>query len=193
MKAFRSPKGEQAIVVSFEDQGIKKAGVPLEREGFEIRSEGKTLYITGKDPIGVMYGLLDIAETIELFGIEAVEDRVEKPFMKMRGIKFILPFELYDTWDPYEKNLETCRDIGFWRQYIDFLARNRYNCLSLWSEHPFHMMFRLDKYPQTCPFSDNMLSQNRNKELLFAEISKLLRQWLSDGCHSGGWKVPYAA
>jgi bacterioferritin (cytochrome b1) len=50
----------------------------------------------------------------------------------MRGIKFNLPFQPYTDGEPFQKNIETCKDIGFWKNYIDFLAMNRYNCLSLW-------------------------------------------------------------
>jgi hypothetical protein len=129
----------------------------LEIGGFEIKKEGKVIYIIGGDHTGLMYGLLDVAETITLFGLESIGDKTENPFMKMRGIKFNLPFEPYTNADPFEKNLETCKDMEFWKKFIDFLALNRYNCLSLWSEHPFHMMFRLEKYPDTCPYSEEEL------------------------------------
>ena len=45
-------------------------------------------------------------------------------------------------------------DVEFWKAFIDFLAMNRYNCLSLWSENPFEMMFRLDRFPGTTPYTD---------------------------------------
>ncbi|MBM4164439.1 MAG: hypothetical protein FJ222_08365 [Lentisphaerae bacterium] len=106
-----------------------------------------------------MYALFDCAETIELFGLDALAPKSGRPFHPMRGVKFNLPFEPYDTGDPFEKNVETCMSIAFWRDYIDRLALNRYNCLSLWSEHPFHMMFRLVKYPETCPYGDTELQR----------------------------------
>lgn len=154
---------EKAIIISFESNKLKKLPDIVKSEGFSISLEGTRIYITGKDSAGAMYGLLDIAETIELYGMDAVENKVESPFMAMRGIKFNLPYEPYDTGDPFEKNIETCKNIGFWNEYIDFLAVNRYNCLSLWSEHPFHMMFRLEKYPDTCPYTEEEL--NKYKEL----------------------------
>lgn len=133
---------------------------PLQAEGFRIKIAGNAIYIEGADNNGAMYGLFEIAEQINLSGIDSINEITLNPFHEMRGTKFNLPYESYGGYgDPYEKNLQTCMDIQFWREYIDFLARNRYNCLSLWSEHPFHMMFRIAKYPDTCPYNDVALKR----------------------------------
>ena len=150
---------EQSLVVSIESQRIRKPARALGRGGFEIAAEGRAVYVTGGDPAGAMYGLLDIAETVGFHGLGAVRPKIENPFLQLRGVKFNLPFEPYDNGDPFEKNIRTCLDPAFWEGYIDFLAENRYNCLSLWSEHPFHMMFRLEKYPRTCPYSESELDR----------------------------------
>lgn len=163
LQSFNGMIKNRAIVALIESSSIRFPSVQLEDGGFELAISQKTIYIIGKDYSGVMYGLLDIAETIQYFGLDSIKDKWENPFMKMRGVKFNLPFEPYDKGDPFEKNFKTCLDSNFWKEYIDFLALNRYNCLSLWSEHPFHMMFRLDKYPQTCPYTDTELE--RYKEL----------------------------
>ena len=155
LKSFTGKASEKSIIASLRNKA--EADSHIEAGGFEIVIQDNILFITGGDHRGLMYGLFDAAETIELFGVEALKDKVENPFLKMRGIKFNLPFEPYTNGDPFEKNIATCKDISFWRKFIDFLALNRYNCLSLWSEHPFHMMFRLEKYPGTCPYSDEEL------------------------------------
>ncbi|MFW6030131.1 MAG: hypothetical protein ACOCRO_07750 [Halanaerobiales bacterium] len=117
---------------------------------------------------------MDLAEIIEFYGIDNIVDKVENPLINKRGIKFNLPFEPYTNGEPFAKNIETCKDINFWREYIDFLARNRYNCLSLWSSHPFHMMFRLEKYPETCPYSDVELEKYKNLyKFIFGYAKKL--------------------
>ena len=107
-----------------------------------------------------MYGALDVAEQISVGGVEGVSEKSEKPFLDMRGIKFNLPWEPYDSGDVFVKNEQVCWGIDFWRRYIDMLAENRYNCLTLWSRHPFHLMFRLAKYPDTTPLSDAELERN---------------------------------
>lgn len=162
LDAFVGGEKCKTLVVSIEHQGIKRTERMLENGGFEIDVQDNIIYITGGDHCGAMYGLLDLAETIELFGLGAVKTKIENPFLKLRGVKFNLPFEPYDNGDPFEKNIKTCLDPRFWERYIDYLAANRYNCLSLWSEHPFHMMFRLAKYPETCPYSDEELEKYKN-------------------------------
>ncbi len=129
----------------------------LKKGGYEIIKDGNVWLLNAYDNTGAMYGLFDIAETVAICGLEGIKEKVHNPFHEMRGIKFNWPYEPYDTGDPFEKNKKTVLDIEYWRSYIDFLAENRYNCLSLWSEHPYHMMFRLSKYPETCPYTDEEL------------------------------------
>lgn len=152
----------------------------LEKEGFEIDRKQSAVFITAKDPVGAMYGILDVAETVSLFGMQDVQNKREKPFKEIRGIKFNLPYEPYDNGDPFEKNLETCMDPVFWERLIDFLAEHRYNCLSLWSENPFQMMFRLNKYPETCRYSDEELEQYKNVyKFIFSHAKKRgIQTWL---------------
>ena len=35
----------------------------------------------------------------------------------------------------------------FWREFLDEMARRRFNVLSLWSLHPFPSMVRVPEYP----------------------------------------------
>ncbi|MDC7233621.1 MAG: hypothetical protein PQJ58_10340 [Spirochaetales bacterium] len=131
----------------------------LKAEGFEIIRKGKVIYLNAYDRVGAMYGLLDIAETISNEGLDAVKDKIANPFHEKRGIKHNLPYEPYDEGSPFSENRETMMDIGYWKAYIEMLAANRYNTLSLWSENPFPMMFRLDKYPGTCPYTEQELAR----------------------------------
>lgn len=156
---FVRPGATRSIVVSVVDNGVCRPKSELRNEGFDIAVAGDVVFVTGRDHVGAMYGAFDLAEAIEARGVEGVADRACNPFLAFRGVKFNLPFEPYDTGDPFEKNVRTCSDIRFWRDYIDFLAANRYNALSLWSEHPYHLMFRLDKYPDTCPLADDELEE----------------------------------
>ncbi len=39
-------------------------------------------------------------------------------------------------------------NFDFWRDYIDNLARHRYNFVSLWSLHPFPSLVRVPDYPE---------------------------------------------
>ncbi len=123
------------------------------------RSSKGGFVLTANGEAGVMFALMDVADMLTSGGEEGMKERTFKPTLELRGVKFNLPFEPYETGDAFEKNIATCLNVDFWREYIDMLARNRYNMLSLWSEHPFHMMFRIARYPQTCPYSDEVLAQ----------------------------------
>ena len=129
------------------------------KEGFVIRRVGACVHVIGDDDAGAMYGLLDLAETVSLDGIGAICDKEEAPFMEKRGVKFNLPYHTYGAGEIFDKNKELCMTVDFWREYIDFLAKNRYNCLSLWSMNPFDMMFRVQKYPETTEYSDEELQK----------------------------------
>ena len=151
---YTGDDSENCIVVSTRviDKGVEQKAE--DSEGFEIRRIGKTLHIIGADDTGAMYGLLDAAETVKYHGVQEIRDKAERPYLKMRGIKFNLPYQPYAVGDAFSKNEAVCMDVEFWKAFIDFLAMNRYNCLSLWSENPFEMMFRLDRFPGTTPYTD---------------------------------------
>ncbi len=152
-RMIREAPGEPRVVISLAADHTAPA------EGFSIRKEDQTVYITGADESGAMYGMLDVAETIRLSGFDAVTEKTEQPFLAWRGVKFNLPYQPYAEGDPFTHNEAVCMDRDFWRAYIDQLATNRYNCLSLWSENPFEHMFRLARFPDATPYSDDQIEQ----------------------------------
>ena len=121
-------------------------------EGFQIREVGRDeVEIVGSDATGAMYGGLEVAELIRLG--RPIENLKREPFVKKRGIKFNIPWDVRtpsydDTGDNAQKNIEAVWDFeGFWKPYLDDLARYRYNVLSLWSTHPYPSIIKLDDYP----------------------------------------------
>jgi len=136
------------------NSGIKNAG-ELKSEGFLIHKTGKggnTIIILGKDDAGLMYGGLEIAEIIETRGLEYVEDQLQNPYMKVRGTKFNIPLDARtpsytDVSDAAQNNIPEMWNFDFWKEYIDNLARYRYNTISLWSLHPFPSMVKVPDYP----------------------------------------------
>jgi hypothetical protein len=121
-------------------------------EAFQIRKVGSNqVEVTGTDANGAMYGGLELADLLRL-GLP-IEDQDQKPFVEKRGIKFNIPWDARtpsydDTGDSAQKNIETVWDFEFWREYIDQLARYRYNVLSLWSTQPYANLVKLDDYPE---------------------------------------------
>ena len=57
--------------------------------------------------------------------------------------------------------VSTCRDLRFWERFLDMMAENRFNVLSLWNRHPFPYMVRAPSFPEATPFSDPELDEWR--------------------------------
>src|SRR4051812_39560628 len=128
----------------------------LRAEGFSLRHvvhRGQhVLVVTSIDAAGAMYGGLELAEQIRARGIAGVADMDRNPYLPLRGTKFNIPLDLRtpsytDMSDSAQQNIPTVWDFDFWRAYLDQLARDRYNMVSLWNLHPFPSMVKVPEYP----------------------------------------------
>jgi hypothetical protein len=128
----------------------------MRAEGFALRQTGagtaRELWVIGADAAGQMYGGLELAEQLRVFGVEGVKPLARNPHMPLRGTKFNLPLDVRtpsytDMSDSAQAAIGTVWDFEFWRAYLDRLARHRYNLVSLWNEHPFPSMVRVPEYP----------------------------------------------
>ena len=126
-------------------------------QGFAIRKaagrDATEYAVLGADAAGAMYGGLDLAETIRLEkGLAAVAEKTSKPAIARRGIKFNIPLDARtpsydDSGDAAQQNIAEMWNFDFWRDFLDDMARARYNILTLWNPHPFPSMVRLPEYP----------------------------------------------
>lgn len=137
---------------------LKKLGVNtsiiLENEGFSLQVLNDSKYIImANDAAGLMYGGLELAEQIVTLGLDGVKAvNQQKPYMDMRGTKFNVPLDVRtpsytDVSDAAQHNITEMWNFDFWKEYIDNLARYRYNYISLWSLHPFPSMVKVPDYP----------------------------------------------
>jgi len=133
-------------------------------EGYSIKLFEKKIMVSGGDEKGAMYGLLEIAEQLRYNGgkLSKITAKKEEPQLGFRGIKFNLPFMAYRSALSSTQQDFVIRDPNFWESFLDMMANNRYNVLSLWSMHPFHYMIRPRNYPEACPFNDDELLSWRN-------------------------------
>jgi hypothetical protein len=145
---------------------------PLKQEGFSISSAGaqdsKVIWVIGADAGGTMYGGLELAEQIRLRGLDEIEAMERNPYMSMRGTKFNIPLDVRtpsysDMSDAGQANIEHMWSFEFWRDYLDSLARHRYNYVSLWNLHPFPSMVKVPEYP------DVALSDVERSKIAFDE------------------------
>jgi hypothetical protein len=159
--------GEKRIVVWIRPQatsavmkvllGDRKPRDDIAPEGFSIRRDVRgnsvDFHVLANGDSGAMYGGLELAEQIRTRGVAGVVDTDIDPYMSMRGVKFNVPLDLRtpsysDMSDAGQHNIETVWDFEFWREYLDQLARHRYNFISLWNLHPFPSMVKVPEFPQ---------------------------------------------
>ena len=148
-----APATDNSIAKLLKQSGANSAANPLP-EGFSIRkAENGMVFVIGGDAAGVMYGGLELEEQISCGGLKSVVDTDQSPYMSMRGTKFNIPLDVRtpsysDASDAAQKNIAEMWSFDFWSEYIDNLARYRYNYISLWNMHPFPSMVRVASYPE---------------------------------------------
>ncbi len=154
--AALTEKGLQTTIVEKEKAKIiidvNQENHNLQKEGFTIKA-GKTIEVTGADAAGAMYGGFELAEQIKIFGIEGIKETTQNPYIERRGTKFNIPLDVRtpsytDPCDAAQKNIAEMWNFDFWKEYIDNLARYRYNYISLWNLHPFPSMVKVPGYEE---------------------------------------------
>ena len=162
-KKLTESLGEAGLTLASENAAhvihLATIDTTLGSEAFHIRKDGNTITVTGGDAAGLLYGGLDVAEQIRYTGnIEEIEEKSEKPRLSFRAIKFNLPWDSYRRSEALQLHMETCRDTVFWESFLDMMAENRFNTLTLWNLHPFNYLIRPANFPEASGFSDEELA-----------------------------------
>lgn len=122
-------------------------------QSYRIERDGDQLRVIGADEAGAMYGGLDIAEALRLGTLATLRNSDHQPHITKRGIKFNIPLDLRtpsysEPSDAAQANIPEVWEREFWTDYLDAMARHRYNVLSLWSLHPFPSMVKVPEFPE---------------------------------------------
>lgn len=127
----------------------------LGSEAYAVERDGNRLTITGGDARGLIYGTLSVAEAL-LQGTSALKlsTHRERPHLPFRALKFDLPWDTYRHSYALDQHYATCRDTLYWRAFLDMMATNRFNVLTLWNLHPYPFMIRPVNFPKATTFSD---------------------------------------
>jgi hypothetical protein len=124
-------------------------------QGYRLNRTGNLLFVIGGDEAGIMYGILDLAKHISRKkSIEGIGLSEVKPYLLNRGIKFNIPLDARtpsysDSSDSASHNIKDMWDFMFWTEFLDRMALNKYNVLSLWTLSPFPSLVRIPEYPLT--------------------------------------------
>ncbi len=137
-------------------------GLSLQEEGYAFRwiKDKKHLLILAKDAVGALYGVLELREYLQTYQTyHTLPEKKVNSHLKYRIVKFNLP------WSPYRESPATavhthvCRDLQFWEAFLDMMAENRLNVLSLWNNHPFPYMIRAHNFPKATPFNTQEMEE----------------------------------
>ncbi|NOY81602.1 MAG: hypothetical protein GXP31_11455 [Kiritimatiellaeota bacterium] len=141
--------GNAFEIVVRQSGSVSGSPVPAEPESFSIvpGSPGdRRLEVSGRDPTGLMYGLLELAERVRRgTALEQVPKIVQAPFLAFRAPNpfLSLPYPFKGKWEDW-----WFRSEDFWRTYLDMLARARFNWVDL------HGMYdvRTTRFPNIYPY-----------------------------------------
>ncbi len=131
-----SVMGEQAYALRITDNGGKKG-----------------YWAIGGDRVGAMYGGMHIGELAAAGLIEDIANGNHKPYIAKRGMKFNIPLDkrqpsFDDNGTSGRENFKHVWDLTFWQEYLDTIAKQRYNVLSLWNRHPFPTLVKVPGYEE---------------------------------------------
>lgn len=122
--------------------------------GIRLRNDNdqRTIAVLGADAAGAMYGGLDVAEAIRTGALDSLKNSMHTPHIAQRGLKFNIPLDLRtpsysDNSHSAQANIPEMWSVEFWSEFLDEMARNRFNVLSLWSLNPFPSIVKVPEYP----------------------------------------------
>lgn len=170
---------------------IASAGVDAPRgaESLLVRAvkedRRRQLLVTGADPRGLMYALLDVADRVGWATdprdpFSEVRDISEKPAVAERAVSV---YTMHRAW--FESRLF---DEAHWARYLDMLARNRFNTFALLFAYEnagyfapaYPYFFDVDGFPGVRVVGLTAADQERHR----AALQRLIRM-----CHDRGLNV----
>jgi hypothetical protein len=145
-KAGASAQGTLTVEFALDPAALQPQGYRIER------AEGK-IRVVGGDATGAMYGGLDVAEAVRLGTLGDLQAEAHTPYIVRRGIKFNIPLDARtpsysDAGDAAQQNIPEMWSLDFWREFLDEMARDRFNVLTLWNLHPFPSLVKVPEYPE---------------------------------------------
>ncbi len=134
-------------------EGINPAELGVQAYGLRTTKAPQTSYwVLGGDANGTMYGGLQVAENINFNSFTGTYNSQESPAIVRRGIKLNLALDAESptygkpTAISKIKGLPNVWDLTFWQKWFDVMARNRFNVISVWNNHPFPSFVKVPGY-----------------------------------------------
>lgn len=161
---------------------FSEMSLQTQQEGFIIKKHShQTSVCVGSDDVrGLMYGILELATQMDAHlrasmnefldspdvdldplrrMLEQIKEEKATPRFEYRTIKFNLPWSAYRAGPIPNIHNSTLWDVEFWSSFLDMMVLNRFNTLTLWSQHPYPLMFRPTNYPLASDLTDGQLDE----------------------------------
>jgi len=146
----------------------------LSKEAYKILPEGNEIIITGGDRRGIIYGTLELADELRNgIRLKNIKAKSESTNLHFRAIKFDLPWDTYRHSIALDLHQKTCSDLKFWRAFLDKMAENRFNVLTLWNLHPYTYMIKPKDFPEASPWNDEQMQKWKR---LFKGIFRMAKE-----------------
>ncbi|HEY6922359.1 MAG TPA: hypothetical protein VI653_02740 [Steroidobacteraceae bacterium] len=146
----------------------------LRAEEFTIDPRGQVITITGGDNRGLIYGALALAERLRHgTRLQDIKATNEKADIKLRAIKYNLPWSTYRPSSALSQHDDTVRDLKYWEAFLDMMVDDRFNTITLWNLDPFTYMVRTKGFPEASPWSDAELARWQH---LYHEIFRMAKE-----------------
>jgi hypothetical protein len=140
-------------------------------ESYSIKLIGKIFTISGGDERGLIYGCLSLAEDLRNgVALRGYQAKAESPFLPFRAIKYDLPWDTYRHSYALELHDQTCRDTNYWKSFLDMMAENRFNVLTLWNLHPYTFLIKPKNFPEASPWNEQEMKEWQK---LFHSITRM--------------------
>lgn len=137
-----------------------KQDTKLEKEAYNIQPKGNVITVNGGDGTGMIYGSLSIAEDLgNNITLKNIKPKSEHAHYLLRAVKYDLPWDTYRHQLSLDQHYETCRDLNYWKAFLDMMVDNRLNALSVWNLHPFNYMIKAKNFPEATQFNDKELKE----------------------------------
>ncbi len=154
-KVLKSDKSASSFTIKLERDTIGHAV-----ESYSIKKNGNRIILTGGSDRAIIYAALSIVEDVRNgIALKHCKQRLENAFAPMRAIKFDLPWDSYRHSYALELHDQTCRDTMYWKAFLDMMADNRFNTLTLWNLHPYTFLIKPKNFPEASPWTDKEMKQ----------------------------------
>ncbi len=143
------------------EDALAKEGAPpvptLQPQGYAYRlttsGTRRTYWVIGADATGLMYGGLDLANSIAINDLGSVFNSEHNPYIVRRGLLYNIPLDCRApnygaSGDAFSENIEVMWDFTFWKEFLDDLARDHLNVIYLWTQNPFPVLVKVPDYPE---------------------------------------------